>query len=56
MTSYDGSLPPIHPSIITLHAKLITAGPPDGFFKAVYSMTGNLLALSYGYTENVRYS
>ena len=52
----DGSLPPIHLSIITLHAKLITEGPPSGFFKVVYSITGNPLAPSCGYTQNVRYS
>ena len=56
MTSCDGSRPQIHPQIITLPAKPITTAPLDGFSREVYSMTGNLLARSCGYTENVRYS
>jgi len=51
---YDGCRPQIHPSIITLHAKLITAVQLNGSFKEVYSMNGNLLARSCGYMENVR--
>ena len=50
----DGCRPQIHPSIITLHAKLVTAVQLNGSFKEVYSMNGSLLARSCGYTENVR--
>ena len=53
---YDGFRPQIHPLIITLLAKLITTVQLDGFFKAVYSINGNPLTPSCGYTENVRYS
>jgi hypothetical protein len=56
IVSYDGFRPQIHPQIITLHAKLITMAQLNGFSKGVYSITGNLLAPSCGYTENVRYS
>jgi hypothetical protein len=54
IVSYDGFLPQIHPQIITLHAKPITTVQPNGFSKEVYSITGNLLAPSCGYTGNVR--
>jgi hypothetical protein len=53
--SYDGFHPQIHPQITTLHAKPITTAQRNGFSKEVYSITGNLLAPSCGYTENVRY-
>jgi hypothetical protein len=53
---YDGFRPQIHPPIITSHPKLITMVRLNGSFKAVYSINGNLLTPSYGYTENVRYS
>jgi archaellum component FlaC len=53
---YDGFHPQIHPPIITSHAMLITTAQLNGFFKGVYSINGNLLAPSCGYTENVRYS
>jgi seryl-tRNA synthetase len=56
ITFYDGFRPQIHPLIITLHAKLITTAQLSGFSKEVYSISGNLLAPSCGYTENVRYS
>jgi uncharacterized protein YoxC len=56
IVSYDGFRPQIHPQIITLSAKLITTAQLDGFPKGVYSITGNLLAPSCGYMENVRYS
>jgi hypothetical protein len=56
IVSYDGFLPQIHPQIITLHAKPITTVQLSGSSKEVYSITGNLLALSCGYTENVRFS
>jgi uncharacterized protein YoxC len=56
MVSYDGFLHQIHPQIITLHAKPITTAQLNGFPKEVYSITGNLLAPSCGYTENVRFS
>ena len=56
IVSYDGFLHQIHPQIITLHAKPITTVQLNGFPKEVYSITGNLLAPSYGYTENVRFS
>ena len=52
---YDGFHPQIHPPIITLLATLIMTVQLNGFFKEVYSNSGNLLDLSYGYTENVRY-
>ena len=37
----DGFRPQIHPSIITLHPKLVTTVQLDGSFKAVYLMNGN---------------
>ena len=52
--SYNGFRRQIHPQIITLHAKPITTVQLNGFSKEVYSMSGNLLAPSCGYTENVR--
>jgi hypothetical protein len=56
IVSYDGFRPQIHPSIITSHAKPITTAQLNGFSKEVYPIGGNLLALSCGYTENVRCS
>jgi uncharacterized protein YoxC len=56
IVSYDGFRPQIHPPIITLHAKPITTAQLNGFSKAVYSISGNLLAPSCGYKENVCYS
>jgi len=56
ITSYDGFPRQIHPQIIILHPKPITTARLGGFSKEVYSITGNLLAPSCGYTENVRYS
>jgi chromosome segregation ATPase len=56
IVSYDGFRPQIHPPIITLHAKPITTAQLNGFSKEVYSISGNLLAPSCGYTENVCYS
>ena len=53
---YDGSRPPIHPPIITLHAKPITTAQLDGFSREAYSISGNQPAPSCGYTENVCYS
>jgi hypothetical protein len=50
---YDGCRPQIHPSIITLRAKLVTAAQLNGSFKEVYSIIGNLLDRFCGYTENV---
>ena len=50
----DGFRPQTHPLIITLRPKLITTVPLNGFFKAVYSINGNPLTPSYGYTESVR--
>jgi uncharacterized protein YoxC len=52
----NGFLPHIHPPIITLRAKFITAVQLNGFFKAVYSINGNPPTLFCGYTENVRHS
>jgi hypothetical protein len=54
MVCYDGCHPQIHPSIITLHTKLVTAVQQNGSFKEVYSMNGNLLVRFCGYTGNVR--
>jgi hypothetical protein len=51
---YDGFRPQIHPSIITLRPKLTTTVQLNGFFKAVYSVSGSPLTPSYGYTESVR--
>jgi uncharacterized protein YoxC len=56
IVSYDGFRPQIHPPIITLHVKSIIAAQLNGFSKEVHSINGNLLAPSYGYTENVCYS
>jgi len=50
---YDGFRLPIHPSIITLHPKLITTARLSGSFKAVFSTNGSLLVRFCGYTENV---
>ena len=52
----DGFHPPIHPPIITMHAKLITAARLNGFSKEAYSINGNPLTPSCGYMENVRHS
>ena len=51
----DGCRPQTHPLIITLQQKLVITIQLNGSFKAVYSINGNLLTPSYGYTENVRY-
>ena len=56
IVSYDGFRPQIHPPIIILHAKPITTAQLNGFSKELYSIGGNLLAHSCGYTENVRNS
>jgi hypothetical protein len=56
IVSYDGFRPRIHPSTITSHAKPITTAQLNGFSKEVYLISGNLLAPSCGYTENVCYS
>jgi uncharacterized protein YoxC len=56
IVSYDGFRPQIHPSIITSHAKPTTTAQLNGFSKEVYLISGNLLAPSCGYTENVCYS
>ena len=56
IVSYDGFRPQIHPQVITLHAKRITTAQLNGFSKEVYSISGNLLAPSCGYMENVSYS
>jgi hypothetical protein len=56
IVSYDGFRPQTHPPIITLHSKPITTAQLNGFFKGLYSITGNLLVHSCGYTENVCYS
>jgi hypothetical protein len=53
MVFYDGCRPQIHPSTITLHAKLVTAAQLNGSFKEVYSIIGNLVVRFCGYTENV---
>jgi hypothetical protein len=53
---YYGYLPQIHPSIMTLHVKLITMVHLSGSFKEESSINGNRRAPYYGYTENVRYS
>ena len=52
---YDGFRPRIHPPIITSHATLITTVQLNGFFKEVYSINGNPLALFCGYTGSVRH-
>ena len=51
---YDGFRRQIHLSIITSHPKPITTARLNGSFKAIYSINGNPLTLSCGYTENVR--
>ena len=56
IVSSDGFRPQIHPPTTTSCAKRITTAQLDGFSKEVYSISGNLLAPSCGYTENVRYS
>jgi hypothetical protein len=56
IVSYNGFRPQIHPPIITSHAKPITTAQLNGFPEEVYSVSGNPLAPSCGYTENVRYS
>jgi hypothetical protein len=56
IVSCDGFRPQIHPSIITLHAKPITTAQLNGSSKEVYLISGNPLAPSCGYTENVCYS
>jgi hypothetical protein len=53
---YDGFRHQIHPPTIRSHAMLITTVQLNGFFRAVYTINGNLLAPSCGYAENVRYS
>jgi hypothetical protein len=55
ITFFDGSRPQIRPSIITLHAKLVTMARLSGFFKEVYSINGNPLVPSCGCMENVCY-
>jgi uncharacterized protein YoxC len=56
IVSYDGFRPQIHPSIITSHAKPIITAQLNGFSTEVYLISGNLLAPSCGYTENVCHS
>jgi uncharacterized protein YoxC len=56
IASYDGFRPQTHPPIITLHSNPITTAQLDGFSKELYSITGNLLVHSCGYTENVCHS
>jgi hypothetical protein len=51
--SKNGSLPPIHPSITTQHALLITKVPQRGALKGTPSQIGKHLAPCYGFTENV---
>ena len=53
---YDGFLHQIHQSIITLRARLTTTVQLNGSFKAVYSVNGNPMTPSCGYTESVSYS
>jgi uncharacterized protein YoxC len=48
-----GSLLPIHPLIITLPATLDMKGQVNGSFVVPFSISGNPLVLSHGYTENV---
>jgi len=52
----DGFRPQIHLSIMTLHATLVTTLLLNGLFKQVYSINGNPLVPSCGYTANVRFS
>ena len=56
IVSHDGFRLPIRLPIITMHARLITAAQLNGFLKEAYSINGNLLGPSCGYTENVRLS
>jgi hypothetical protein len=56
IVSCDGFRPQIHPSIITSHAKPITTAQLNGSSKEVYLISGNPLAPSCGYTENVCHS
>ena len=56
MVFHDGYRPQIRLPIIIMLARLITTVQLNGFFKAVYSTNGNPPDLSYGSTENVRYS
>jgi ABC-type cobalamin transport system ATPase subunit len=53
----NGSLLQIHPSISTLHAKLITKAQPRGSLKLASSSAGNRRVLShfYGFMENVHF-
>ena len=53
---YDGFRRQIHPSIITLHPKLITMVQPNGFFKEKYLINGNPPVHSCGYMESVCHS
>jgi hypothetical protein len=53
---YDGFRRQIHPSIITLPPRLITMVQPNGSFKAIYLINGNLRAHSCGYMESVCHS
>jgi type IV secretory pathway VirB6-like protein len=53
---YDGFRRQIHPSIITLPPRLITMVQPNGFFKAIYLINGNLRVHSCGYMESVCHS
>jgi len=53
---HDGFHHQIHPSIITLPPKLITMVQPNGFFRATYLISGNLLVHSCGYMESVCHS
>jgi methyl-accepting chemotaxis protein len=56
IVSYNGFRPQTHPPIITSHSKPITRVRLNGSSKELYSITGNLLVHSCGYTENVCYS
>ena len=56
IVSCDGFCLQVHPPIITLHGKPIIMAQLNGFSTDVYLISGNLLAPSYGYTENVCYS
>jgi peptidoglycan hydrolase CwlO-like protein len=53
---YDGFRRQTHPSIITLPPKLITMVQPNGFFKAIYLINGNLRVHSCGYMGSVCHS
>jgi hypothetical protein len=52
----NGFRPQIHPSIISVLAKLITAVQLNGSFEEEFTINGNRRAPYYGYTENVRHS